>query len=253
MITVGIDIGSTATKAVLFTEKEEFYHVMPTGWSPKTTGEEIYKKIIEISGCAEKNIDKIVVTGYGRETISFAQKVITEITCHAKGASYLVPGADLVIDIGGQDSKVIKIDDSGRVIDFIMNDKCAAGTGKFLEVTATALGLDVSEMARHCDFQNMVSINSMCTVFAESEVISLLAQGTAKEKIVAGLHNSIASRIANMSKKLGSEAKIAFTGGVALNRGIQEMLQEHLNADLVVSEKSQFAGAIGAALLARES
>lgn len=251
MITIGIDIGSTATKTVLLNGAEILYDILPTGWSPKNTGNELITRLLENASMQKLKVSAIVATGYGRESITFADKVITEITCHAKGASFLVSGADMVIDIGGQDSKVIKIDTQGRVIDFIMNDKCAAGTGRFLEVTAVSLGLDVSEMQQYHNTSEMASINSMCTVFAESEVISLLARGIQKEKIVAGLHNAVANRVANMAKRLGVGKKVIFTGGVSLNGAISEMLQTSLETVVITPNFSQYAGALGAAILAK--
>lgn len=252
MITIGIDIGSTASKAVLLNGTKELYEIMPTGWSPKETGKAIVSRLLEKGHLRRDQVSKIVATGYGRDLISIAHKAVTEITCHGRGAAFLVEDADMVIDIGGQDSKVIKIHRSGRVIDFIMNDKCAAGTGRFLEVTAISLGLDVSELEQYHDRKNMVSINSMCTVFAETEVISLLAGGIGKEKIVAGLHSSVAGRVANMAKKLGVGSKIVFTGGVSLNGAVREMLKLHLEADVLTPALSQYAGAMGAALIARD-
>lgn len=251
MVTLGIDIGSTAAKAVVLKEEQLTYHLMPTGWSPKSTGEELCKEVLKKANVRKEELTRIVATGYGRETVDFADKTVTEITCHARGAAYLGQGADMVIDIGGQDSKVIKIDSAGRVIDFIMNDKCAAGTGKFLEVIATSLGLDVSELDKFAQTEDFVSINSMCTVFAETEVISLLAKGVTKDKIVGGLHDSVAKRVANMAKKLGVGSKIIFTGGVSLNEAMRISLLNHLQTEIISPPMSQFAGAIGAALIAK--
>ncbi|MEW6622186.1 MAG: acyl-CoA dehydratase activase [Bacillota bacterium] len=257
MITVGLDIGSTAAKGVLVNCSNKcrtkiYYEIMPTGWSPRTTGEELLKRILASSHCSSKDIDKIAATGYGRETIPFTHKTITEITCHARGASYLAAGSSMVIDVGGQDSKIIKIDEKGRVLDFIMNDKCAAGTGRFLEVTSAALGLDVSDLGNFADFKNFAPINSMCTVFAETEVIGLLAKGVPKESIVAGLLNSVCTRIAGMACKFSRPSKVAFTGGVALNKGIQKALQQKLDTQIVIPQYAQFAGALGAALIISE-
>ncbi len=191
-------------------------------------------------------------TGYGRISLPFIDKAVTEITCHARGAHHLLVGADMVIDIGGQDSKVILTDGRGGVINFAMNDKCAAGTGRFLEVIAAALGADVSELAEKARGAEPVQISSMCTVFAESEVISLLAQGVDKGKIIAGIHRSVANRVAAMAERLGQGELIIFTGGVAKNEGVKEFLSRELRRDIVVAPESQLAGALGAALLARE-
>ena len=253
MITVGIDVGSTATKVVLLDDKKMFSTVKPTGWSPKQAGLNAYQELLVAEGYREEQIGMIVATGYGRIALNFAQKVVTEITCHGRGAAYLVSEADLVIDIGGQDSKIIKIDSDGKVLDFAMNDKCAAGTGRFLQVMGTALGLDVSELATVSEGQEPVVINNMCTVFAESEVIGLLAQGTGKGAIVAGLHASIARRMATMASRVGSNKKIVFTGGVALNDGVRRSLEAELGQDIYVSKECQLAGALGAALIGRET
>lgn len=252
MITVGIDVGSTSTKVVLLDGEKMFYNVRPTGWSPKQAGQDAFQELLEKNGYREEQVSKIIATGYGRLTLPFAHKAVTEITCHAKGASYLVPGTDLVVDIGGQDSKVIKIDEQGKVLDFIMNDKCAAGTGRFLQVMAASLGLEVSELAEVAAGQTPVAINNMCTVFAESEVIGMLAQGVDKANIVAGLHSSIAKRIVAMVNRLGAGQKITFTGGVALNDGVKKSLEEGLNREVIVPKECQLVGALGAALLARD-
>lgn len=252
MIAIGIDVGSTATKAVLLDNDKMYSRVKPTGWSPKQAGLETYQELLAAEGYQEKDVGMIVATGYGRIAIDFAEKVVTEITCHGRGAAYLVADADLVIDIGGQDSKVIKIDPTGKVLDFAMNDKCAAGTGRFLQVMANALGLDVSELAAVSEGQSPVAINNMCTVFAESEVIGLLAQGTPKGSIVAGLHASIAKRMASMAERIGSGNKIVFTGGVALNDGVRKSLENELGKKVCVPETCQMVGALGAALIGRD-
>lgn len=252
MITAGIDVGSTATKVVLLDDDEIYSRVKPTGWSPRQAGLEAYLELLAAEGYQEKQVDIIVATGYGRIALDFAQKVVTEITCHGRGAAYLVPDADLVIDIGGQDSKVIKIDKGGKVLDFAMNDKCAAGTGRFLQVMATTLGLDVSELADVSEGQSPVAINNMCTVFAESEVIGLLAQGASKGAIVAGLHASIAKRMATMAGRIGNGNKIIFTGGVALNEGVRKSLEAELGK-VYVPKECQLVGALGAALIGRNT
>lgn len=208
--------------------------------------------IIEPSRIHIQQVDYVVGTGYGRISLPFANKVITEITCHGRGAAYLLPGSHLVIDIGGQDSKVIKIDDKGQVLDFVVNDKCAAGTGRFLQVIAAALGVDVSELAELSARQPPITINSMCTVFAESEVVGLLAEGKNKGEIVAGLHLAISRRIANMAQRLGVVDKVIFTGGVAKNEGVRRYLQQQLGVPVIVPEGCQFAGAIGAALIGHD-
>lgn len=252
MITVGIDVGSTATKGVLLAGDLIFSRIKPTGWSPRQAGQECFQELLAEAGFKPSQVTRIVATGYGRMTLDFAHKKVTEITCHARGAAYLVPGTDLVIDVGGQDSKVIRLDPQGKVVDFIMNDKCAAGTGRFLQVMATALGMDVSQLAQVSRDEKPVNINNMCTVFAESEVIGLLAQGVEKGPIVAGLHAAIARRLAAMVGRLGRGQKVTFTGGVALNEGVRWSLEQEIGQKVVVPETCQFVGALGAALMGRD-
>lgn len=252
MITVGIDIGSVAAKGVLLNGDKQYKTVFPTGWSPKEAGREILNRLLAMSGLERSRIDNIVATGYGRIAVKEAQRSVTEISCHARGVFYLCPEIRTIIDIGGQDSKVISINEKGRALNFAMNDKCAAGTGRFLQVMAAILDMDVSELGSREDPSQMVNINSMCTVFAESEIIGLLAQGTSKEGIAAGLHQSVGKRVAGMARRLGIKKKIAFTGGVAINTGVRRALEEELKSGVIVPECCQFTGALGAALLGLE-
>jgi len=226
--------------------------IRPTGHSPRQAGREVLEEILGKAGLKRGDVDYIVATGYGRIALNFADKAVTEITCHARGAHHLVAGADMVIDIGGQDSKVIVTDKQGSVIDFAMNDKCAAGTGRFLQVIAAAMGADVSELAELSRNKEPVMISNMCTVFAETEVISLLAEGVDRGRIIAGLHRSVARRVAAMAEKLGKGGLIAFTGGVAKNEGVRDFLARELGQEIVTVPESQLAGALGAALLAQE-
>jgi predicted CoA-substrate-specific enzyme activase len=250
-LVAGIDVGSTSTKAVLLNGSENHHLIRPTGWSPRDAGTAILDDLLKISGFSKNQLKKIVATGYGRVSLSFADKAVTEITCHARGAAYLVPGLDTIIDIGGQDSKLIKVNSFGQVLDFFMNDKCAAGTGRFLQIMANALGFDVSDLG-NLPPEEPVTISNMCTVFAESEVIGLLAQGVPKNAIVAGLHQAIARRISSMVRKLGNYDRIVFTGGVALNRGVHQCLENELSKTVYVPAECQLAGALGAALIAQD-
>ncbi|NPV90888.1 MAG: 2-hydroxyglutaryl-CoA dehydratase [Firmicutes bacterium] len=252
MITVGIDVGSISTKAALLDDEKFYYLLKPTGWSPRQAGLDCFTELLARGGYERQQVDFVVATGYGRITQPFASKVVTEITCHARGANHLVSDASLVIDIGGQDSKVIRVDGQGRVLDFVMNDKCAAGTGRFLQVMGAALGVEVSELSELARGRSPVTLNSMCAVFAESEVIGLLAAGREKGEIVAGLFQSISRRIASMAQRLAVPQKVVFTGGVALNEGMRERLQRELGAEVVAPVDCQYAGAIGAAILARD-
>lgn len=247
MFVVGIDAGSTATKAVLLEDENLIaWSMNPTGWSPRETAKNIFTSLLEKTGVEEGSLAAVVATGYGRMGISFATKTLTEISCHAKGAHYYFPENETIIDIGGQDSKIIQISPKGSVTKFAMNDKCAAGTGRFLQVMATALGMDLADMANITDIEPC-KINSMCTVFAESEVISLLANGAAKESIAAGLYYSVAKRIVSMSSGFRIN-KITFTGGTAKNSGLKQALEKELRHSLVIPQEPQIIGALGAAL-----
>ncbi|MGI5879162.1 MAG: acyl-CoA dehydratase activase [Syntrophomonadaceae bacterium] len=252
MISIGLDIGSVAAKGIMLDSSRQYSIMIPTGWSPRDAGRQLINCLLDSSGYNEVEVDNIIVTGYGRVAIQQADASVTEIRCHARGVAGICPGIRTIIDIGGQDSKVIRIDESGRVLDFAMNDKCAAGTGKFLQVMANALEMDVSELGEAEDLNNIVSINSMCTVFAESEIVGLFAQGTPKSGIIAGLHQSVGKRVGSMAKRLGIEQPVAFTGGVAQNQGIRRALEQELGCRVIVPEACQFTGALGAALIGRE-
>ena len=194
MYTIGIDIGSMSTNGVLLNEKKEILSsiIIPTGASSKKAADKTFHQILTEHKLTEKDIDYIVATGYGRIKVPFANEVVTEITCHARGANYFFPKARTIIDIGGQDSKVIKVDANGNVLDFVMNDKCAAGTGRFLEVMARTLEIDLEEMGPiSLNGKNNVSVCSLCTVFAESEVVSLIGADHKTADICKGLHLSI--------------------------------------------------------------
>jgi predicted CoA-substrate-specific enzyme activase len=218
------------------------------------TGQGVLKRAWESVGLSRNDIARVIVTGYGRVSADFADTTVTEITCHAKGVHFLNPSVRTIIDIGGQDSKVIKLDQTGKVSDFAMNDRCAAGTGKFLELTARALETDLEDFgALYEKARKPCSISSVCTVFAESEVVSLLAEGHSLENIVAGLHQAIAKRVGNMALRLGVEEEVAFTGGVAMNTGVASALEEELMIEFQpLSYSPQLAGALGAALLAKD-
>ncbi len=252
MAEIGLDIGSTAAKGVLINDREQFRFMLPTGWSPRAAAESLVHNLLDCSGLERTRVRRLYATGYGRAAFSGADKTITEIKCHARGVFALHPEVRTIIDIGGQDSKVININEKGKVIDFAMNDKCAAGTGRFLQVMATAMGMDVSELSNAEDPALTVAINSMCTVFAESEIIGLLANGTPKSGIIAGLHQSVGKRVAAMGRRLGVRETLAFTGGVAINNGVQRTLSQELGVNLLIPDICQYTGALGAALYAAE-
>jgi len=252
MLTVGIDIGSITTKVAVARDGSLLgADVGFTGYNAEKAWNGLMDRVLPELGIERSDIDRIVSTGYGRNTVKIADKAITEITCHAAGAHFLNPHIRSIIDIGGQDSKSIVIDDNGKVIDFAMNDKCAAGTGRFLEVMARALEVELEgfgELSLKAD--NPAKISSLCTVFAESEVISLISKGETRDNIIAGIHESIASRVSSMAKRVGIKNPLMMTGGVAKNIGVVRALENKLGIDIEVSENAQINGAIGAAILA---
>lgn len=254
MPVAGIDIGSLTAEVVILNNGNVIYSViMPTGASSKSVAEKAMQEALEATGFKRTDLDFVVATGYGRISIDFADKRITEITCHGRGAYYLDPAVRTVIDIGGQDSKVIMLSDEGRVLDFAMNDKCAAGTGRFLEVMAQALEVELGKLAELSSrAKDKVSISSMCTVFAESEVVSLIAQGLPREDIALGLHQSIADRTSGLVRRVGLVEKVMITGGVAKNGAVVSALNDKLGIDLIVPPEPQIVGALGAALLAAD-
>ena len=202
-------------------------------------------------GLVPDRLDGVVGTGYGRNSLAFAGWTVTEITCHGRGSAHLQPGVRTVIDIGGQDAKAIRVDSQGRVTDFVMNDKCAAGTGRFLQTMAQALGLDVAELSKTAaPPEDACAINAMCTVFAESEVIGLLNRGSSRASIVAGLHRSVANRVGAMAARIVPEGPVALTGGVAENGHLRQELAAVLGLEVLTPQDAVFAGSVGAALLA---
>lgn len=249
----GVDIGSLTTKSVIVSEGKVLGSVLlPTGVMPEEAGHRALGESLDWAGLTSEDIGYTVATGYGRITADYADRMVTEITCHAKGAHFVHPAARTIVDMGGQDCKVIRINGHGRVVDFAMNDKCAAGTGRFLEVMASVfrVGLDdLGGMALRAD--SMVPISSTCTVFAESEVISLVARGERPENILKGVHSAISNRVAGMATRVGVESDVLFTGGVAKNAGMRAALEESLKAGVVVPAfDPQLVGALGAAVLA---
>ncbi len=254
MPVAGIDIGSLTAEVVILDNGKILHSViLPTGANSKTVAGKAMEIALDASGLNRSDLDYIVATGYGRVSIDYADKRITEITCHARGAHFLNSSVRTVIDIGGQDSKVILLSEKGRVLDFAMNDKCAAGTGRFLEVMAQALEVELDKLAKLSDqAKNIVSISSMCTVFAESEVVSLIAQGLPREDIALGLHQSIADRTSGLVHRVGLAGKVMITGGVAKNSAVVRALNEKLKVRLIVPPEPQIVGALGAALLAED-
>jgi predicted CoA-substrate-specific enzyme activase len=246
-ITAGIDIGSRTTKALIWDGSRVLGKVLiPTGWNPEKSARKAYDGALYYADA--KKTDYIVVTGYGRVTASFADRTVTEITAHARGISRLLPETRTLIDIGGQDSKAVILDEDGLVFDFAMNDRCAAGSGKFLEFLAITMGRSVEDFAELAvTSSHPVQISSICTVFAESEVLSLLAEGVPRRDVAAGVHRSIAQRVAQMARSLNPAPPIAFSGGVANNPCMVKELGYALKAPISVPQQPELTGALGAA------
>jgi predicted CoA-substrate-specific enzyme activase len=255
MICAGIDAGSRTIKVVLI--DAESLQIVAQGLADQGVEQDrlalqLFKSVLKDAGVARKNVAAIVATGYGRNAVSIADTTVTEITCHAVGVHRLVPDARTVIDIGGQDSKLMRLDGRGKVRDFAMNDRCAAGTGRFLEVTAARLGVELGALGRiAAGSGSPAAISSMCVVFAETEITGLLAAGTAREDIVAGVQAAIAARIVAMAGR-SVTPPIIFTGGVAMVSGMAAALQATLGQTVTVSPEPQMTGALGAAILASE-
>ncbi|MBQ7578079.1 MAG: CoA activase [Synergistaceae bacterium] len=249
MFYAGIDIGSTAAKAVVLDDGKKNIlakKLMPSGWNSKETANEL------LTWLESQNFSRaetrIIATGYGRVSVPYADKTLTEITCHAKGAAFLAGDNLTVIDIGGQDTKIILLS-NGRVLDFIMNDKCSAGTGKFLEVMSNRMGLTLDEFFALAEKGHEVKISSMCTVFAESEIVSLMGLGTPREDIACGAIGSVASKVAVLAGRKVNSGNYFLTGGFCEAGLLVKKLSEVLNADVKTCPEARFAGAVGAALL----
>ncbi len=250
---IGIDIGSVAVKGVLFDGSVRETALGPTGWNPRETALQVLEKLhFHLGERHPSSPVPIISTGYGRKYLNPAWKCVTEITCHARGVRHLSPGARTVLDIGGQDSKVIRMDPSGAVLDFAMNDKCAAGTGRFLQMMAHALDLDIQEFGSVPLDGEFQEISSMCAVFAETEVVGHLARGVERASLVRGLLRSIASRSATMLGRQGLEGPLFFSGGVSKSPSLLRLLERELGCPVLSDPRSQYAGAIGAAIIGLE-
>jgi predicted CoA-substrate-specific enzyme activase len=252
MITAGVDVGAATAKTVIVVDSEVLSHaIIPTGYNVARAADEVTKAALEQTERSFADLDFIVATGYGRNGVSFAHKTASEIICHARGVNFLIAAARTVIDIGGQDSKVIGVREDGTVSDFVMNDKCAAGTGRFLEVMAGVLGLDIEEMGPiSLTSKEPCLVSSTCTIFAETEMVSLRADGRTREDLVAGIHRAVASRVMVMGRTVGYKEQVVFTGGVAKNIGVKNSLEAGIGLPILIPKEPQIMGALGAALLA---
>lgn len=257
-LVAGVDVGSTTTKVVLMEDSRvSAAKVSATGASCRKTADALLSAALQSSGRSASEVRRTVSTGYGRKLIDFSDEIVSEISANARGAVWLHKGdapIRTIIDVGGQDSKVISVDDSGRVTNFAMNDKCAAGTGRFLEVISRVLEIDLDQLGEiSLKSSKALEISSVCTVFAESEVVSLVSQGEKVEDIVAGLHCAVARRVGDMVATVGLWEAVFYDGGPALNRGLVKALGEELGVSLIVPDSPQIVTAIGAALIASES
>src|SRR5579864_564195 len=249
----GVDVGSTQTKAVIIAESGGIVGraLRPTGANVVHAAEEAFHEALTSCDLREEEVEFVVGTGYGRYKVTFGNTQVTEISCHGRGAVHMFAGTRTVLDMGGQDTKAIRVRPSGEIVDFCMNDKCAAGTGRFLGAASSALNIPLDQLGPTAlRSERPVKISTTCTVFAESEVLSWLGKGKKIEDILQGVHQSIAGRSIGLLRRVGVEEEITFTGGVARNIGMIEALQKGLNAKLNVSDDSHFMGALGAALFA---
>lgn len=257
-IAAGVDVGSTQTKAILMSDNGDGKQILAraltdTGANVLKAAEAAFDKCCQAAGIAPEQVGFVVGTGYGRYKISFGNAQMTEISCHARGAQFLCPGTRTVIDMGGQDSKAISVGPSGEVLDFVMNDKCAAGTGRFLANAAEVMGISLDEIGPlSLRATRPVKIATVCTVFVESDILSYLSQGKRPEDIMGGVHLAIAKRTLSLARRLSIEPEITMTGGVARNIGMVRALETVIGRKLQVSPDAHFMGAVGAALFALE-
>ncbi|MBN1381733.1 MAG: 2-hydroxyglutaryl-CoA dehydratase [Deltaproteobacteria bacterium] len=254
MITAGIDIGSSTSKAVLIDEGDMLsYSIMPTGAESVNSARRVMADVLDKAGISAKDVSYILATGYGRVIVPFANEALTELTCHARGAHFLFPNVRTILDMGGQDCKAIRCDANGQLLNFVMNDKCAAGTGRFLELIARVLGVSLdalSDLALKATAT--IKINSTCAVFAKSEVTSLIREGKNRCDVIAGLHDAIAMRVFNLLRGVGIESQLAITGGLGKNKAIIREIEKKTDLNCMIAEEPQIVGALGAALFARD-
>jgi len=249
----GIDVGSTMTKAVILQREIIASVIGPTGPEHRRLANKVMEEALGKAGLPFQSITYVVSTGYGRINVPFADKQVTEITCHAKGVASLFPKARTIIDIGGQDSKGITIDASGKVTNFIMNDKCAAGSGRFIEVIADGLGIKLQEMGGlSLQSKNPAQISNICTIWAQQEVVARIAEGVPIPDLIAGVHKSLAERVVRMVRRLKIEKEVILTGGGGKNEGLHQALSEQLACEILVPSEPLITGALGAALLGKE-
>lgn len=255
MIVCGIDIGSTSTKAALMMDgKLEAYSIIRTGPDSAQSAREVLSKTLSQTEIRERDIAYTVATGYGRFIVPFADRNITEISCHTKGAHYFFPSVRTILDMGGQDCKAIQCDGNGKVTNFIMNDKCAAGTGRAFDVMARLLQVKLKDIGPFSlDYEGEpVEISKKCIIFAKSEVLSHMREGTPLNQILAGLCEGVADRVKGLVRRVGIKADFVTTGGITKNIGVVQRIEEKLGVKSFISPEPQIVGAVGAAIFARE-
>lgn len=252
MYTLGIDIGSTTSKCVILKDGKDIISSSIVTAGTGTEGpNQAREEALKNTGLTEKDLKYVIATGYGRSTYTKADAEISELSCHALGVKHIFPDVRTIIDIGGQDAKVLSLNDKGKMVNFLMNDKCAAGTGRFLDVMAGILQLNINDLEiKASEAVNPVKISNTCTVFAESEVISQLAAGVELSDLVAGICSSVASRVASLAKRIGVKDRVCMSGGVARNGGVRNALSKELGVEIFYSPSAQLMGALGAALAA---
>ena len=251
--TAGVDVGSTQTKAIVINEAKHIVgrSLIDTGANVIIAAERAFAEALKNARVQEEEVEYVVGTGYGRYRVTFGNAQVTEISCHGRGAVQMFPGTRTVLDMGGQDTKAIRVRPSGEIVDFCMNDKCAAGTGRFLGAASSALDISLDQLGPTAlKSERPVRISTTCTVFAESEILSWVGRGKKIEDILQGVHQSIAARSIGLLRRVGVEEQITFTGGVTRNIGMVEALERGLGTKLNLSEDSHFMGALGAALFA---
>jgi len=254
MIVAGVDVGSLSGETVILRDGDILsYSIVKTGADSAKTAERATEEALKKAGIPFEGIEFTVATGYGRVIVPFADKNITEISCHAKGASYIFPTVRTILDMGGQDCKAIRCNDVGKVTNFAMNDKCAAGTGRFCDVIAEVLDIpleDIGKISLQAEKDAMIS--SACAVFAKTEVVTILRRGTPKSEILSGIHEAIASRVFALLQRVGIERDFVITGGIAKNLGVVKKVAEKVGLEPLISQEPQIVGALGAALFAHE-
>lgn len=254
MYFLGIDIGSTTSKCIILNENKEICAKVCIRAGTGTKGpEQAFETALKDANVQQSDITCITATGYGRNNFTAAQNRLSELSCHAKGVHFSFPEVRTIIDIGGQDAKAISVDERGKMTNFVMNDKCAAGTGRFLDVMASILQLQVQDFEIcAAKAQNILAISNTCTVFAESEVISQLSNGANINDLIAGICASVAGRVASLARRVGIEEKVCMSGGVAKNGGVRSAMEKELGTRILYSEDAQLMGALGAALYGQE-